>query len=255
MYLSEHAEKPGGIGTAFIVKTKNEHYFLITNWHCATGINPDTNEPVSDNGVIHPEFMDVHLFKKGSLNEWNVKRIPLLDENGNKKYIEHPRGQEIDIIAIRIDNYPDVDLYNLWEANIVDNIDVDITDNCSIVGFPKGISTGGKFPIFKTGHVASEFEIDHDNKPMFLIDASTREGMSGSPVYCIRNKFASVGGALMGGTSSIARFLGVYAGRVGDDIEIGRVFKAHCVEEVIINYYKLINPYRFFGSPINYRIR
>ncbi|MFP7658118.1 trypsin-like peptidase domain-containing protein [Chryseobacterium proteolyticum] len=192
------------------------------------------------------------FLKKNSLNEWAVKRIKLIDEKGKKLYIQHPRGQEIDIVAIKLEDYPDVELYNLWEGNIVDNIDINITESCSVVGFPKGISTGGKFPIWKTGHVASEFELNHDDKPMFLIDASTREGMSGSPVYCVRTGHALVDGKLMSGESTIARFLGIYAGRVGDDIEIGRVFKSNCLNELMINYYNLANPYRFIPSNLNY---
>ncbi len=255
LYLFENSDTRAAIGTGFTVKTNNGDNFLITNWHCVTGRNPETNEQLSTNGVVDPERMDIHFLKRGSLNEWMIKTIRLRDENGRIFYIEHPKGQEIDVVAIKLENYIDIDIYNLWEGNIVDNIDMDITDTCSIVGFPKGISTAGKFPIWKIGHIASEFELNHDNKPMFLIDASTREGMSGSPVYCVRNKFASIGGEMMTGTDSISRFLGVYAGRVGNDIEIGRVFKAECIEQILINYYNNINPYRFTGNNLNYNMR
>lgn len=251
MYYSEESEIPGGIGTGFTVETQQRDRFLITNWHCVTGINPETNIPLSTNGVIDPEFMDIHFLKKGSIDEWIIKRIRLKNEEGKKLYIEHPKGQEIDIVAIKLEKYADVDFHNLWDGNIVDNIDVEVSENCSIVGFPKGISTSGKFPIWKIGHIASEFELDHDNKPMFLIDASTREGMSGSPVYCVRNKIASVGGKLMAGPDTISRFIGIYAGRVGTDIEIGRVFKTLCIEEIVTNYYNQITPYRFYETSTN----
>lgn len=89
---------------------------------------------------------------------------------------------------------------------------------------------------------------------MFLIDASTREGMSGSPVYSVKNNFASFGSEFMAGPAAIPNFLGVYAGRIGDDIEIGRVFKTYCVDEVIKNYYKN-NPKKNTSLKITYIIK
>lgn len=254
LYLDEQTERPGGIGTAFFYLTKYNDCFLITNWHCVTGINPETNEHMSRNGVVNPKIMDVHFLKKGSINEWIVKRIPLLDDNDKRLYLEHPKGQIIDVVAIKLDKFDDVDLFNIWEGTYSEEFNKDITDSCSIIGFPKGISTGGKFPIWKTGSLASEMELNHDGKPMFLIDASTREGMSGSPVYCTKNNIATFGSQFMVGPGLLLNFVGVYAGRIGDDIEIGRVFKGICVEEIIQDYYRK-NPPRYIPQKYNYIVK
>ena len=240
LYLNEDTEKPGGIGTAFLVQSAKKDVFLVTNWHCVTGINPETNENMSKNGVIHPEIMDVHFLKKGSEREWVIKRIRLLDHDGNKLYTEHPNGPTINVVIIKIDNFDDVDLYFMGNDVSAELFDIEITNNVSIIGFPKGISTGGKFPIWKTGHIASEFELNHDNKPMFLIDASTREGMSGSPVYCINGLSTKVGSQIsMFHAITPINFLGIYAGRLGVDTEIGRVFRLEALDEVIGHYNRL----------------
>ncbi|KQM50099.1 trypsin-like peptidase domain-containing protein [Chryseobacterium sp. Leaf201] len=242
-FLHEGSENPIAIGTAFTARYYND-YFLVTNWHCVTGKNPETNADLGK--FSEPEYLIVHFLKKGSISEWEPKRIDLIDENFKPTYLMHPRGNEIDVVAIKLPTFKDVEYFNIWEGVWEKQFDKDITDNCSIVGFPKGISTSGKLPIWKTGHIASEMQVDHDEKPQFLIDASTREGMSGSPVYSVKTGMINMDGKMMGGPGVAVNFLGIYAGRLGDDIEIGRVFKEKCLEEIIDNYYKkriLKNPF------------
>ncbi len=61
-----------------------------------------------------------------------------------------------------------------------------------IVGFPRAITVGPGLPILKSGYIASEphFDINLGKDrnitiPAFFLDASTREGMSGSPVFAV----------------------------------------------------------------------
>ena len=49
-----------------------------------------------------------------------------------------------------------------------------------IIGFPCGRSSTGKMPIWKTAHMAPEYDLDVEGARAFLIDATTREGMSGA---------------------------------------------------------------------------
>lgn len=247
-FLNESSTEPLAIGTAFTLKVKTGENFLITNWHCVTGINSETNTPLSRNGHTNPEILNVHFLKKGCTNQWIEKRIPLIDENFQITYIEHPRGRAIDVVAIKLPTYDDVDIHNAFDALIPEEFEKQVTDMCSIVGFPKGISTAGKLPIWKSGTIASELEIDHDDRPIFLVDASTREGMSGSPVYCISKGQTVIGNNIAIGLSEAPiNFLGIYSGRIGNDIEIGRVFKPSCLHEIFKQYYqKLRTP-----KPIN----
>ena len=128
-----------------------------------------------------------------------------------------------------------------------------VGETVSIVGYPFGLTGGGTFPIWKTGHIASEPDVDYQHSPVFLVDATTREGMSGSPVY---RRFPGVGWRTRKGTNLIAsktvyaggsdltRFMGVYAGRIGritesdgelveESAELGRVWKPEVIEQIL----------------------
>ncbi len=101
-----------------------------------------------------------------------------------------------------------------------------------VIGFPLGLAAAGKLPIWKTGHVASDIDINYDGKPIFLIDATTKPGMSGSPVVALVKglRRTSTGWNLGGG--EFIRFLGIYSGRIGDS-EIGRVWKPEVLDEIL----------------------
>ena len=104
----------------------------------------------------------------------------------------------------------------------------------SIIGFPLGLSPDGAFPIWKTGHIASDPDIDYQGRPAFLIDATTRGGMSGSPVvirmyggYLTRARQNVIG------RRQITRFLGVYSGRIHVEAEIGLVWRPHVIQDIL----------------------
>ena len=99
--------------------------------------------------------------------------------------------------------------------------------------FTLTIYTGGRFPIWKTGHIASDIDIDWDGKPAFLIDATTQSGMSGSPVIAKRvSIYQTSRGNKIGNAIKI---LGVYSGREisTSGIEVGFVWKPKVIEEIL----------------------
>lgn len=237
-YMDENCTEPIAIATGFTLITKTRRdIFLVTNWHCVTGIHPDTKKPLSANGLSHPEIMKVYFHEKNKLGNWIPVLINLIDEHGNKNYIEHSLGSEVDVVAIRISPNENIDVFSINDS-IVGKFDKEVSDPCSIVGFPVGIAANGKFPIWKTGNIATDIDIPWDNKKMFLIDATTRKGMSGSPVYCLNNGVIKNGEVfgLMGRKQ--LNFLGVYAGRLDETTELGRVWKLDYVQDIIDSYYK-----------------
>lgn len=232
MFLNEDVEKAAGIGTAFIIQLNNSKFYLVTNWHCVTGINPETNKPMSKSGVIHPEVMKVYFHKKDHPNEWLIKNIRLHDGLGKKFYLEHPLGKEVDVVIIPIPIYDDIDIFKVNDSLSAQNHNVEVTDLCSIVGFPKGLSSGGKYPIWKSGHLASDYSLNWNGKKIFLVDATTREGMSGSPVFFVNNGVVkSSNGNLYTSDKQFIVLLGIYSGRIEDDIEIGRVWKIDYIND------------------------
>jgi hypothetical protein len=103
----------------------------------------------------------------------------------------------------------------------------------SIIGYPLGLTAHGAWPIWKTGHIASEPDLDYNDMPCFLVDATTREGMSGSPVvlrfwggYPKRDGSKTIGG-------SVTSFLGIYSGRIHKDSEIGLVWRPRVIGEIL----------------------
>jgi hypothetical protein len=105
--------------------------------------------------------------------------------------------------------------------------------NVSIVGFPFGLAQGAGLPIWKTGTIASDLDVDYGGLPQFLVDCTGRSGMSGSPVFArATSGFATSQAAMKIGGGVTDRFLGIYAGRIGEDTEIGRVFKAAAIMQI-----------------------
>ena len=90
------------------------------------------------------------------------------------------------------------------------------------MGYPRGMSGGGHFPIWKRATIATEPDVDLDGLPRFYVDTATREGMSGSPVYAQEVGYWLPEGETDKAKASIGkgrRFIGVYSGRLGAEDE------------------------------------
>ena len=89
---------------------------------------------------------------------------------------------------------------NHHPVNLVLSVDIPISPGSTVfvIGFPRTLSTGPGFPVWKSGYLASEpeFEVRINGKtsevgglsggkklPAIYLDIQTREGMSGSPVF------------------------------------------------------------------------
>ncbi len=231
LYLETYLnETQIGVATGFVVK-KDSSYYLITNWHVVTFRNPINNQPMVT-GVGNPNIMKV-WFHGQKLGQWLRKDIKIIDADGNKLWLEHGRGKEIDVVAISFKPTEDIKIYDMDLVLAEFDLMIYPSESVSIIGFPQGITSEGKFPIWKTGHVASDIDIDWGGKPAFLIDATTKSGMSGSPVIAKRvsiyqtSKGNNIGNA--------TKFLGIYSGREIDKsgIEIGYVWKPRVINEII----------------------
>lgn len=161
-----------------------------------------------------------------------------------------------------------IGIYSFVNIPFYENIEIidfipKVTDQVFVVGYPYGYSTTSKryLPIWSGATIASEYEedltvpinymeefnklysdlnletdeqkkveiiekikkINHYEVPAFLIDAKTREGQSGSPViFC--DKTGNENGTFL---------LGIYSGRVNKNSDLGYVWKAKLIREVI----------------------
>jgi S1-C subfamily serine protease len=220
-----------GIATGFIVK-KNELSYLITNWHVVTGRNPNDNQPLSHTGMADPNILNVWLHAQ-TLGNWAQHKINIIDEDGDKKWLEHDLGKEVDAVAIPLEVPSGVRIYEIDMALADFDLMIYPSEPVSIIGFPEGLTSGGRLPIWKTGHIASDIDIDWNGKPAFLIDATTRRGMSGSPVIAKRISIYQTSQGNQVGNA--VRFLGIYSGREisTSGVEIGLVWKPRVISEIL----------------------
>lgn len=227
-----HSGNSIGIATGFVVKSKNQTY-LVTNWHVVTGKHPDTQQLVASDEP--DELRVVHHGK--NIGTWVEVNVPLYDTNGNRTWIEHSDGSGMDVVAIPLSIPDDCRAYPLSLTLADTDMIPEVAMPCSIIGFPLGLTGPGVFPIWKTGHIASEPLLDTGGKPVFLIDATTRGGMSGSPVVLrLNGGFRKhSGGSVMVTSGYSTKFLGVYSGRLPGDSNIGCVWKPLVVSKILEN--------------------
>ena len=224
---------PISTGTGFVVNS-TKGPALITNRHNVTGKHQITGALLSKTGGIPNEISIVHN-QEGRLGSWVVRKEQLLDGDGNPLWKEHPRlKDQADFVAILLKSTDDIEFYPYDVSNSGPDLLLGPADTVSVVGFPFGIQAGGSLAVWATGFIASEPEVNFDNKPIFLVDCRSRPGQSGSAVIAYRNGGAV---AVKGGTSifggPVTKFLGIYSGRINNESDLGIVWKASSIMELV----------------------
>jgi hypothetical protein len=227
-----------GIATGFPWK-HNDTNFLITNWHVVSGLHPATGQPINERGDT-PDFLRVWLHLANNLGKWESYDLPLLDNQMRPLWKEHESFRSrVDVALISLNISEKFKVFPINSISFTD-FRVEISQDVFIVGFPRGITGAGKFPIWKRGSIASEPDIDLDNLPKILIDSMTREGMSGSPViaqYVGYHGDDPINPSPNDWIGMGRKFLGIYSGRLlgQDEFEahLGIVWKASIIDEIV----------------------
>jgi len=228
-----------GSATGFVVKHEGSLY-LITNWHVVTGRDRWTDSLIS---ITKADTIAVWFQAKTKDTialTWVRERMPLYGSDSLPLWHEHPSGRRVDVVALEIepDSTKIVRAIDLRSADA--DVWVRVAMNVSVIGFPRGLEGGGKLPIWKSGQLASEPEVDFRNDPTMLIDVRTIEGMSGSPAFLrIYGGYWNMhAGFDVGKTGT--RFLGVYSGRVPVELadkatrsDLGIIWKPIVIEEIL----------------------
>jgi hypothetical protein len=209
-----------GTATGFVIE-KNHKYYLITNLHVVSGVDYFSQATI-DPQLRKPNIIAI-WHNAQVLGNWTRIAENLYDSNNNKQWIECSVADKIlDLVALPLKNTPkEVKLYPFHLNQYNENIIILPGFALSIIGFPFGLSSDGELAIWKTGHLASDFDIDANGLPLFMIDATTRPGMSGSIVVLRMSPYLEKDGTHSGiGT----RFLGIYTAQSNLE-EIGFVLK------------------------------
>lgn len=191
-------------GSAFFFEIDG-NWFLITNWHIVSGRHFLSRQPLT-NPFSEPYVLTVKLSSYGVGNgEKGTFGIAPHDihlyDGECPVWFEHPElGASCDVVAILLERPASCPSFMHNAANLVSKDNIPVKPGCTVfvIGFPHAISVGIGLPLWKSGYVASEpyFDIDlagaHSEYggmaggmciPAFFIDAQTRVGMSGSPVF------------------------------------------------------------------------
>ena len=75
---------------SLLVVGKGDNVYLVTNWHVVSGRHAATNKPLSSTGGI-PNRLLVWHHAKSQLGNWTSASYDLLDEAGNKQWIDIAR--------------------------------------------------------------------------------------------------------------------------------------------------------------------
>lgn len=199
-----------GTGFFFLRGEGNDKVlFLVTNYHVLTGCSPEEKEkPKGDN--IEWFF---HTDKDDSSKIRKVK-LPLFNNAGKPIWLRSEVCPQADLAVIPIPNIlaQNCDIKVVSEEWYTEpDLKVVPTTPAILIGYPYGFYDQiNALPIWKTGSIASEPDVDFKDNPYFLLDISAFPGMSGSPAFAISHgSYESTTGALKSG--SIKKFLGVYS--------------------------------------------
>jgi hypothetical protein len=224
--------------TGFTWEEQGQAY-LITNWHVLSGRRPDNGQPVDPNAAV-PDRIEVHLHVASYRLAWRNHSIALKDADGRPLWLEHPQhGRRVDVAVLPFACPPELRHFPI-NAVKFDDIRPEVTHDVFVLGFPLGITSGGRLPIWKRGSIASEPDVNLYGLPQLLIDTATREGMSGAPVIAqFTGYYSAVPGVpsmsdwVGSGWSLLGVYSGRYEGRDPLDAQLGIVWKKAALLEIL----------------------
>lgn len=229
-------------GTATLIANDREsHCALITNRHNVTGRHQETNECLSKYAAI-PDSIVIHFHEsiENLGDSWKTIKLPLYKDDGSPWWIEHPAlGEKADIVALNLTWGNDIVKYPYYLETELDkvNLVLDPAETVSVIGFPFGLSSHKKLPVWATGFLAQELSLITPENPVFLIDCRTRQGQSGSPVIAYRpsgyryEKDGKIFSTLS--ANVVWEFLGIYSGRINPESDLGKVWHVSIIKPLL----------------------
>lgn len=224
---------PMGDGTAFLYRYDGKVY-LVTAGHNFSGRHAEDDSFGSH--AVGPTHVRIGLrcppppggrYDLTKPQEIRRLLIPIIDNDGNPEWFEHPQyGRRVDIAVLPFDlTDPNVliDPYEAQPTTPPTSLDPRMrpTEDVFVVGYPYGLQSGIDLPLWIRGTIASEPAFYWRSKlglelPLFLVDGRTRRGQSGAPVIFFRppNTLFLTPEHQIGYTKGTqSKLLGVYSGR------------------------------------------
>lgn len=182
----------GGHATGFFFHDDGSSY-LITNKH-VFDFKTANNEPVESARIYLRPSPD-NVAKTDDID------IELIDDSGEKNWLTH-ENDTIDLAALPIDDstlnagseikphtadsfesgnlaLSSSDLPILEETHVPN---IKGGTQIMILGYPQQRIPQKKYPVARNGLISTPYGETYRNRPMFLTDAKTHQGLSGSPI-------------------------------------------------------------------------
>lgn len=221
-------------GTGFFASLGAKSY-LVTNRHNLSGRHAETNEIMSSRGVT-PTHVRVRYLVDWSLR-FEKSTYPLLSTDTEEPlWLEHAYyGRKVDVVALEVPSLPGLVQPVVTQEGEIDRFFVAVNEDVAVVGYPFGSLDAAGTAIWARGTIASEPEIQFGELPRFVIDSRTRTGMSGSPVvmFAASGTFHPSGGGTAVAGGPVQQFLGVYSGRISPESDLGYVWHASVLREIL----------------------
>jgi len=231
--------------------TQGTILFLVTNHHVLTGYPPEETKPPKGDNILF-------YLHKDADNPGDVKGIgfPLFTKDDKPIWLNSKEFPQADVAVIPIvaSLCADAKVFGISEDWTVGNIKIRPTSTITLIGYPYGYyDKKNCLPVWKTGSIASEPDIDFEGKPLFLVDISAFPGMSGCPAFAIAyGAYEMVEGPTTVG--HVQKFLGIFASMptlrenkyleeitsesragvvVEKSLELGHIWKASVIIKII----------------------
>lgn len=223
-----------GCATGFFLVVKSKYYF-ITNNHV---VGDEFYKQEFKSGII-PDSMIVkslriRLYNNKINSVFNIT-LPLFkgkDTLYTRFWEDGKRKNLMDVVAIPISDAIKIQLQVpvLGNENISKDLSLAPSTDLFIVGFPYDYWKQSVYPIWKRGTIASEPNLDTLKIYSFLIDATTRQGMSGSPVFYRGGMYNTSNGTVFS-QANTTYLVGIYSAQ-NPYMEIGKVWK---ISKIVID--------------------
>ena len=237
-----------GHGTGFFLRDDEEKCWLVTNWHVLTGRRPDNPGQLL---VGYPQSPSKIMFAVPMHVDGDFTKpieMDLYDKKGMPKWIELPREAGLDLVALPFAEQSHQNIVTIQDFCRTDDRAFEPGTDLVIIGFPFQHDEDTPHPVWKKGMVASEPKFANFGIPQFLIDSSSKPGMSGSPIYRVSKGFRATKNVVdivesyasgddsaldkwqeinlkqMQDDTHVLDFVGIYSGATGDKKLLGLQF-------------------------------
>ena len=193
---------------------KIEGTWIVTNRHVAL---PKVNDCET--------VPDVFTFNLRQVTNGNVEWIPIsLPKKEYVKRLKVHSNPQIDVAVINVGDLiiekmkagvPIMQFIGVTSDHLPENspLSINAGDDILVAGYPRGFyDTINKFPIVKSGIIATKWQSNFNGKPLFLIDSKLFPGSSGSIVLTKPQYIAVIDGNVKYNKDGQYIFLGIYSG-------------------------------------------